>query len=78
MEKRAHTKGRLITKYRLWGLCLLVAIPLPGTGAWTGALVAGVLGIRVRDTLIAISFGVLLAGVIALFATYGFMAVFQG
>lgn len=78
LEKRAHIKGRLITKYRLWGLCLLVAIPLPGTGAWTGALVAGVLGMRLGDALIAIFLGVLLAGVIVLFATYGFMAVFQG
>lgn len=78
MEKRAHIKGRMITKYRLWGLCLLVAIPLPGTGAWTGALVAGILEMRLRDALITIFLGVLLAGVIVLFATYGFIAVLQG
>ena len=78
LEKRAHVQGRLVKKYRLWGLLIFVAIPLPGTGAWTGALIAGVLEMRLRDALIAIFLGVLLAGVIVLFATYGFMAVFQG
>lgn len=78
LEKRAHVKGRLVRKYRLWGLLIFVAIPLPGTGAWTGALIAGVLEMRLRDALIAIFLGVLLAGVVVLFATYGFMAVFQG
>lgn len=78
MEKRAHVKGGLVTKYRLWGLCLLVAIPLPGTGAWTGALVAGILEMRLRDSLIAICLGVLLAGLIVLSATWGFMNAFQG
>ncbi len=78
LEKKAHLKGRLVTKYRLWGLCLLVAIPLPGTGAWTGALVASVLGMRLKDALIAIFLGVLLAGAIVLFATYGFMTVLWG
>jgi uncharacterized membrane protein len=77
MEKRAHIKGRLVTKYRLWGLCLLVAIPLPGTGAWMGALVAGILQIRLRDALIAIFIGVLLAGVIVLSVTYGLMIAMQ-
>ncbi len=76
MEKRAHVKGQLVTKYRLWGLCLLVAVPLPGTGAGTGSLVAGVLEMRLRDALIAICLGVLLAGVIVLSATYGFVNVF--
>ena len=43
LEKRAHLKGELATKYGVVGLCILVAIPLPGTGAWTGALVAAFL-----------------------------------
>ena len=46
LERRAHLKGRKVRKYRTLGLVLLVAIPLPGTGAWTGALVADVLDIR--------------------------------
>lgn len=77
MEKRAHIKGQLVTKYRLWGLCLLVAIPLPGTGAWTGALIAGVLEMRLKDALIAICLGILLAGIIVLSITFGFMNVLQ-
>ena len=77
LEKRAHIKGAVITKYRLWGLCLFVAIPLPGTGAWTGALIAGVLGMRLRDALIAIFLGVLMAGIIVLFATYGVLNILQ-
>lgn len=77
MENRAHIKGRLVTKYRLWGLCLLVAVPLPGTGAWTGALVAGILEMRLKDALIAICLGVLLAGVIVFSATWGFMNALQ-
>lgn len=78
LEKRAHVKGRLVQKYRLWGLLIFVAIPMPGTGAWTGALIAGVLEMRLRDSLIAIFLGVLLAGVIVLFATYGFITVLHG
>ena len=37
LESRAHLKGRMVRKYRILGLIILVAIPLPGTGAWTGA-----------------------------------------
>lgn len=54
LERRAHLKGRKVRKYRTLGLVLLVAIPLPGTGAWTGALVADVLDIRMRTALPAI------------------------
>ena len=41
LERRAHLKGRLVRKYRLLGLMLFVAIPLPGTGAWTGSWASG-------------------------------------
>lgn len=62
LERRAHLKGRKVRKYRLLGLVLLVAVPLPGTGAWTGALVADVLDIRMRTALPAIALGVVIAG----------------
>lgn len=62
LEKRAHLKGRTVKKYRTAGLILLVAVPLPGTGAWTGALVADVLDIRMRTALPAIAVGVVIAG----------------
>ena len=71
LEDRAHLKGRLVTRYRLLGLCLLVAIPLPGTGAWTGALVAAFLDLRLRAAPPAIFAGVLLAGAAVSFLTYG-------
>jgi uncharacterized membrane protein len=77
MEKRAQNKGKLVNKFHLLGLCLLVAIPLPGTGAWTGSLVAGILELRMRDALIAICLGVLIAGAIVLSITYGLINAFQ-
>ncbi|MEG0780636.1 MAG: small multi-drug export protein, partial [Oscillospiraceae bacterium] len=66
LERKAHLKGRIVQKYRLPGLALLVAIPLPGTGAWTGALVAVVLNIRLRQAFPAIFAGVVAAGLIVL------------
>ena len=48
LERKAHLKGGVVTKYRFWGLMILVAIPLPGTGAWTGALVAAFLDMRLK------------------------------
>lgn len=71
LEQRAHLKGRLVRKYRLPGLIVLVAIPLPGTGAWTGALVAALLGIRIQLALPAILLGVMIAGGIMTAAACG-------
>ena len=71
LENRAHLKGRTVRKYRLLGLVLLVAIPLPGTGAWTGALVADVLDIRMRHALPAIALGILIAGAAVAAASCG-------
>ena len=71
VELRAHLKGRKVRKYRTLGLVLLVAIPLPGTGAWTGALVADVLDIRMRVALPAIAVGVVVAGCITTAVTCG-------
>ena len=71
LEKRAHLKGRVVKKYRLPGLVLLVGIPLPGTGAWTGALVAALLDIRLRSAIPAIFVGLLVAGGITLGVTLG-------
>ena len=71
LERRAHLKGRMVRKYRLLGLVLFVAVPLPGTGAWTGALVAAFLNIRLRHALPAITLGVLIAGGIVTLMTLG-------
>ena len=71
LEQHAHTKGRLIKKYRLAGLVLLVGIPLPGTGAWTGALAASFLDIRLKNAMPAILIGLLCAGAITTAVTMG-------
>ena len=76
LERRAHLKGRLVRKYRLMGLMLLVAIPLPGTGAWTGALVAALLDIRLRHALPVIAMGVLIAAGITTVLTMGVVHLF--
>ena len=76
LEAKAHAKSEIVHKYEWWGLCILVAIPLPGTGAWTGALVAAVLGMRLKKAMPAIAVGVLIAGIIVTCVTYGVTAIF--
>ena len=69
LEKKAHLKGQKVTKYKYIGLWLFVAIPLPGTGAWTGALAAAFLNMPLRKALPSIFLGVVTAGLIMTFAT---------
>ena len=76
LERRAHLKGRIVRKYRLLGLVLLVGIPLPGTGAWTGALVASLLDIRLRTALPTILLGLAIAGGITTAVTLGIVHLF--
>ena len=71
LEKRAEKKSETVQKYAFWGLFILVAIPLPGTGAWTGALVAAMLEMPLKKAFPAIVLGVLGAAVIVSFVTYG-------
>jgi len=66
----------VVRKYRLLGLVILVGVPLPGTGAWTGALVAALLDIRMKHALPAIFLGVLIAGGITLAVTMGLIHLF--
>ena len=75
LERRAHLKGRLVRKYRLPGLLLLVAVPLPGTGAWTGALVATIFRIPIRKALPALLIGVLIAGAIVTAVSCGVISL---
>lgn len=76
LERRAHLKGRIVRKYRLLGLVILVAVPLPGTGAWTGALVASVLDIRMRSAIPAIFLGLVVAGALITVLTMGLIRLF--
>lgn len=71
LEKRAESKSEVVQKYAFWGLFVLVAIPLPGTGAWTGALVAAMLDMRMKRAFPSIALGVLGAAAIVTFVTFG-------
>ena len=70
-EQKAEKHKKTVLKYEFWGLFILVAIPLPGTGAWTGALVAAMMDMRLKSALPAIFLGVTAAGAIIAFLTYG-------
>lgn len=73
LEQKAHRNSKKLERFRWLGLCFLVAIPLPGTGAWTGALVASVLQMRLRDALSAIGVGCMTAGIIVTLISYGIL-----
>ena len=68
---RADEKARTIGTYELWGLFLFVAIPLPGTGAWTGSLIASLMRFKVRESLPWIFLGVVVAGLIMSLLAFG-------
>ena len=70
LEDRAMKKSDQIKKYEFWGLMLFVGIPLPGTGAWTGALIASLLEIDIRKSSLAIFGGILMATVIMYLFSY--------
>ena len=71
LEAKAEKNAEQVLRSEFLGLLLLVAVPLPGTGAWTGALVAAMLNMRLKDAMPAIILGVLIAGVIVTTVTYG-------
>ncbi len=76
LEQRAENKSDTVRRYGPWGLLLFVAIPLPGTGAWTGALIAALMNMKLRDALPVIFVGVCIAGAIITGITYGAIHVF--
>lgn len=70
LEAKAMGKSDRIRKYEFWGLMCFVGIPLPGTGAWTGALIASLLGIDIKKSSLAILCGIAMATVIMYFVSY--------
>ncbi len=76
LEAKAYKGAKLFYKYELFGLFLLVAIPLPGTGAWTGALVAALLNVRIRNAILIILAGVCAAGLVVSLAAQGVIRLF--
>ena len=71
MERRAHLKGQKVEKYGPLMLLIFVGIPLPGTGAWTGALIAALLDMKLREAAPCIFLGVLMAAGIITAITFG-------
>ena len=70
LENKALSKSDNIKKYEFWGLVLFVGIPLPGTGAWTGSLIAALLGVELKKSIPAILLGIALATVIMCTVSY--------
>ena len=75
LEEKAYSKKDLIDRYKALGLYILVAIPLPGTGAWTGSLVAALFDIRLKNAFPVIFAGVATAGLIIGILTGGVAAL---
>ena len=76
-EKLLGKTGQ-VTRYERLGLFLFVAIPLPGTGAWTGTLAGSILDMKFKDVLVACMGGVLLAGIIMGLASAGLLGALSG
>ena len=70
LEAKAMSKSDKIEKYEFWGLVLFVGIPLPGTGAWTGSLIAALLGVKFKKAFPAVILGIFMATVIMWFISY--------
>lgn len=77
LEEKAQKHSEKVMKYASFGLCLFVAVPLPGTGAWTGSLVAALFDIRMRYALPSVFLGVLIAGAIMTLASFGIVSAFD-
>lgn len=75
LERKAEKNKEKVLRYEFWGLMLLVAIPLPGTGAWTGALVAAMLDMQLKRAFPSIAVGVVVAGIVVSLATMGVIAI---
>ncbi len=71
IEKKLMRGSEKVEKYKLLGLFILVAIPLPGTGAWTGAGVAAILGLKFKHAFPMILLGVIAAGIVVTLISYG-------
>ena len=74
---RTRGKSQLLHKYGVLGLILLVSIPLPGTGVWTGSLAAFLIGMPIKKALPAITIGMIIAGVIVMLVSTGFFKIFE-
>lgn len=77
LEKRVEKKADKVMKNAAFGLFLFVAIPLPGTGAWTGSMIASLFNMRFKYALPSICLGVVVAGIIMTVASFGITSLFN-
>lgn len=77
LEQRAEKKSDTVKKYAFWGLFIFVAIPLPGTGGWTGALIAAMLDMPLKKAFPSILLGILTAALIVSTVSYGAFSIFS-
>ena len=75
-EKKASAKSKSVETHRKWGLFVFVAVPLPGTGGWTGALVASMMRMKIKEAFHPIVLGVITAGAIMSIISYVIPALF--
>lgn len=76
LESSSMRKSEKVQKGSKWGLLTFVAIPLPGTGGWTGALIAALLDMRIKTSFPVIALGVLIANLIMSAFSYGLLGIF--
>lgn len=76
LEKRAMARSESVANREFWGLMIFVAIPLPGTGAWTGALIAALLKLDPKKSFLSVFLGVVVAAVLVTLGVYGVIGFF--
>ena len=74
LDKKVEKHKGQIEKFGYLGIVLFVGIPLPGTGAWTGSLIASVLEMDKKKTFLSVLLGVFMASVIMMIFSYGLLA----
>lgn len=75
-DRSLKYNGEKIQKYGVWGLVLVVAIPLPGTGVWSGSLAAALLNMKFKQALLAIFMGNIIAAILIMILSYGVGSLF--
>ena len=78
LDRKIEKHKGTIEKYSYWGVMIFVGVPLPGTGAWTGTLIASVLGLEPKKSFLAAVGGVLMASAIMMIAAYGGLGLIFG
>ena len=74
LDKKVEKNKEKIEKFGYWGIILFVGIPLPGTGAWTGSMIASVLELDKKKTFGAVIIGIFMASIIMMLLSFGILA----